>query len=214
MVLMSVLKSTIEWKREMALAQLSNPCTKMRDVRAVSALCVDFAVQITFTPQHPCPFDYSTISHGKPFNCFFFLSLGIVSGSGILAPKLVYTYNLQQNQKFALNNHFPTARMQSGNHHLLDYAKPSNSTPSPTLSPGRSQARAGDFPSVRETSGMASMERPATSPRRSHDESLRGIPAPITSESADIGIGSGVEEYTEVLPPKSYHHKYRPWRSS
>ncbi|KAI5992733.1 hypothetical protein EDD15DRAFT_2269553 [Pisolithus albus] len=36
----------------------------------------------------------------------------------------VSTYNLQQDRKFALNNHFSTARVQSETCHLLSYAKP------------------------------------------------------------------------------------------
>ncbi|KAI6026774.1 hypothetical protein PISMIDRAFT_437336 [Pisolithus microcarpus 441] len=86
--------------------------------------------------------------------------------------------------------------------HLLEYAKPSNSTPSSTLLPGRPEARTGDFPSVLETSGMASTERLATNPRHSFDGSLRGTPATITSEVADTGIGSGVEEQPQVAPPQ------------
>ncbi|KAI5992724.1 hypothetical protein EDD15DRAFT_2441766 [Pisolithus albus] len=74
---------------------------------------------------------------------------------------------------------------------------------SPTLPPGRSQTRAGDSLSVQESS---STERVATGPRRSFDGSLRGTPATITSEVADTGIGSAVEEnreQREVLPPQS-----------
>ncbi|KAI6015784.1 hypothetical protein BKA83DRAFT_4498474 [Pisolithus microcarpus] len=50
---------------------------------------------------------------------------------------------------------------------------------------------------------MAFTERAATGPRRSFGGSLRGIPATITSEFADIGIGSGIEELPEVLPLQS-----------
>ncbi|KAI6015754.1 hypothetical protein BKA83DRAFT_4339015, partial [Pisolithus microcarpus] len=134
----------------------------------------------------------------------------------VLAPKLTTSlftpYNLQQDQKFAPNNHFPMARMQSEKCHLLGYGKPSNSTPTSTLLPGRSQARTGDFPSILETSGMTSMERLATSPRHSFDGMLRGTPATITSEVADTGIGSGVEEHQEqpeVLPPQADQEKFQ-----
>ncbi|KAI6026769.1 hypothetical protein PISMIDRAFT_230030 [Pisolithus microcarpus 441] len=88
--------------------------------------------------------------------------------------------------------------------HPLGYPKP----PSPTLPPGRSQTRAGDFPSVLEMSGMASTERLTTSPRRSPDE-LRGTLATITSEVADTGIGSGVEKHREqprVPPPQGVRY--------
>ncbi|KAI5985849.1 hypothetical protein EDD15DRAFT_1615062 [Pisolithus albus] len=98
------------------------------------------------------------------------------------------------------------ARTQSEKHNLLECAKPSNSTPSPTLNqlPGRSQARAGDFPSVEGTSGAASMERLPTSLGCSFDGSLRDTPATITSEVADTGVGSGVEEHREkpLVPPR------------
>ncbi|KAI6026785.1 hypothetical protein PISMIDRAFT_689444 [Pisolithus microcarpus 441] len=69
------------------------------------------------------------------------------------------------------------ARMQSEKRHLSGYAKPSNST--------------------LETSGVASTERLATGLGRSFDGSLRGTPATITSEVADTGVGSGVEEHRE-----------------
>ncbi|KAI5994672.1 hypothetical protein EDD15DRAFT_754127 [Pisolithus albus] len=52
----------------------------------------------------------------------------------------------------------------------------------------------------------SSTERVATGPRRSLDGSLRGTPATITSEVADIWIGSAVEEnreQREVLSPQS-----------
>ncbi|KAI6015777.1 hypothetical protein PISMIDRAFT_10315 [Pisolithus microcarpus 441] len=52
---------------------------------------------------------------------------------------------------------------------------------------------------------MASMERLATRHRHSFDGSLRGIPATITPEVADTGIGAGVEEHREqprVPPPQ------------
>ncbi|KAI6026747.1 hypothetical protein BKA83DRAFT_4247470 [Pisolithus microcarpus] len=52
---------------------------------------------------------------------------------------------------------------------------------------------------------MASTERLATRHRHSFDGSLRGIPATITPEVADTGIGAGVEEHREeprVPPPQ------------
>ncbi|KAI5992698.1 hypothetical protein EDD15DRAFT_2530265 [Pisolithus albus] len=108
------------------------------------------------------------------------------------------TQQPQQDRKFAPNN-FPMARTQSEKHNLLECAKPSNSTPNPTLNqlPGRSQARAGDFPSVQGTSGAASTERLATSLGCSFDGSLRDTPATITAEVADTGVVSGVEEHRE-----------------
>ncbi|KAI6026767.1 hypothetical protein PISMIDRAFT_230552 [Pisolithus microcarpus 441] len=71
------------------------------------------------------------------------------------------------------------------------------------LPPGRSQARARDFPSVQGTSGMASTERLATSLGCSFDGSLRDTPATITSGVADTEVGWEVEEHQEkpLVPP-------------
>ncbi|KAI6109383.1 hypothetical protein EV401DRAFT_1891420 [Pisolithus croceorrhizus] len=100
---------------------------------------------------------------------------------------------------------------------LFGFAQPSNSTPGLSLPPGTSQARAGDFASVSEPSGMASAGKLARMRRLFH-RSKRGTPATIASEVADREISGGVEEQREQLqaaPPQGVRCRdwYQCWGS-
>ncbi|KAI6119779.1 hypothetical protein EDD16DRAFT_1726424 [Pisolithus croceorrhizus] len=96
------------------------------------------------------------------------------------------------------------ARTQSKKRRLFGFAQQSNSTPGLSLPPGTSQARAGGFASVSESSGMASAGKLARMRRLFH-RSKRGTPATIASEVADREISGGVGEQREQLqaaPPQ------------
>ncbi|KAI6109388.1 hypothetical protein EV401DRAFT_361521 [Pisolithus croceorrhizus] len=102
------------------------------------------------------------------------------------------------------------ARTQSKKRRLFGFAQQSNSTPGLSLPPGTSQARAGGFASVSESSGMASAGKLARMRRLFH-RSKRGTPATIASEVADREISGGVGEQREQLqaaPPQGVRYLY------
>ncbi|KAI6149858.1 hypothetical protein BKA82DRAFT_391021 [Pisolithus tinctorius] len=91
------------------------------------------------------------------------------------------------------------ARTQSQKRRLLGFVKPSNSTSGLSSSPGRSEARAGDFASIPETLSMASPGMLSRMKRFFH-RSNQGPSATIATPIADIDGGAQEEREQPQAP--------------
>ncbi|KAI5995516.1 hypothetical protein EDD15DRAFT_2518144 [Pisolithus albus] len=85
------------------------------------------------------------------------------------------------------------ARTQSKKRRLLGFVKTSYSTPGPASPPGRADARAGDFATIPEKSGMASSGRLARM-RRFFYRSKQGPSTAIATEIVDTQADGGTQE--------------------